>query len=140
MGILNWIFGEDKPERPKKIFISFSMKDVTARNNLVKQAKNKKSPFEFLDYSVKQPWEQAEWKRKCRTKIRRSDGVIVLLSKNTWHAGGARWEMKCAREERKPIIGMHIRKKDRGAIPTELKGKKIVDWSWVNLEEFIDNI
>ena len=53
MRLLDWLFGEDKPERRKKIFISFSMKDVEYRNHLVNQAKNKKSPFEFLDYSVK---------------------------------------------------------------------------------------
>lgn len=140
MGIFDWLFGEDKPERQKKIFISFSMKDVKYRNHLVKQAKNKKSPFEFLDYSVKQPWEQEEWKRKCRTKIKRCDGVIILLSKNIWHAGGARWEMKCAKQERKPIIGMHIKKNDKGAIPPELKGIKIINWSWTNLEQFIDSI
>tara|TARA_E500000318_G_scaffold111893_1_gene132429 strand:+ start:18148 stop:18573 length:426 start_codon:yes stop_codon:yes gene_type:complete len=139
LGILDWIFGEE-PERPKRIFISFSMKDSTYRDYLVRQARNKKSPFEFMDMSVKRPWKQSEWKKKCRTKIKRSDGVIVLLSKNTWQAGGARWEMKCAREENKPIIGMHIKKNDKGAIPPELKGEKVVLWSWSNLERFINNI
>lgn len=54
-----------------------------------------------MDMSAKSPWKQSEWKKKCRTKIKRSDGVIVLLSENIWHAGGARWEIKCAREEKK---------------------------------------
>jgi len=139
LGILDWIFGEE-PERSKRIFISFSMKDSTYRDHLVRQARNKKSPFEFMDMSVKRPWKQSEWKKKCRTKIKRSDGVIVLLSKNTWQAGGARWEMKCAREENKPIIGMHIKKNDKGAILPELKGEKVVLWSWSNLERFINNI
>jgi hypothetical protein len=136
---LDWIFGEEA-ERPKRIFISFAMEDLTYRDHLVNQARNKKSPFEFMDMSVKRPWKQSEWKKKCRTKIKRSDGVIVLLSKNTWHAGGARWEMKCAREEKKPIMGMHIKKNDKGAIPPELKGKRIVIWSWTNLERFVKNI
>ena len=139
MGIFDLIFGEEN-ERPKRIFISFSMKDVTYRDHLVRQARNKKSPFEFMDMSVKQPWKDSEWKKRCRTKIKRSDGVIVLLSKNIWHSSGARWEMKCAREEKKPIIGMHIKKNDKGAIPPELKGKRVVLWSWPNLERFINNI
>lgn len=139
MGIFDWIFGEET-ERPKRIFISFAMEDLTYRDHLVRQARNKKSPFEFMDMSVKRPWKQTEWKKRCRTKIKRSDGVIVLLSKNTWHAGGARWEMKCAREEKKPIIGMHIKKNDKGAIPPELNGKRVVLWSWSNLERFINNI
>ena len=139
MGFLDCIFGEED-ERPKRIFISFAMEDLTYRDHLVSQARNKKSPFEFMDMSVKRPWKQSEWKKKCRTKIKRSDGVIVLLSKNTWHAGGARWEMKCAREEKKTIIGMHIKKNDKGAIPAELKGKRVVTWSWANLERFVINI
>ncbi len=57
---------------------------------------------------VKKEWNKNEWKDRCRTKIKRCDGVIALLSKNTHQAGGARWEMKCAREERVRIIGMHI--------------------------------
>lgn len=139
MGFLDWIFGEES-ERPKRIFISFAMEDSEYRDHLVRQARNNKSPFEFMDMSVKKPWKQTEWKRRCRTKIKRSDGVIVLLSKNTWHAGGARWEMKCTRDEKKPIIGMHIKKNDKGAIPLELKGKRVILWSWANLERFINNI
>lgn len=48
--------------------------------------------------------------------------MIVVLSKNTWHSGGSRWEIKCAREEKIPVIGMHIKRNDKGAIPLELKG------------------
>lgn len=139
MGIIDWLF-DIEPDRKKRIFISFAMEDSDYRDFLVSQSKNKKSPFEFMDMSVKRPWKQAEWKKKCRTKIRRSDGVIVLLSKNTWRAGGARWEKKCAIEERKPIIGMHIKKNDKGAIPSELKGKRVINWSWNNIERFINTI
>jgi hypothetical protein len=63
-----------------------------------------------------------------------------LLSKNTHKASGARWEIKCAREERVKIIGMHIKKNDKGAIPIELKGEKIILWSWNNLEKFINQL
>ncbi len=43
----------------KRIFISFAMEDKTLRDFLVGQAKNEKSPFEFVDMSVKKPWESA---------------------------------------------------------------------------------
>jgi hypothetical protein len=90
--------------------------------------------------SVKTEWKQEEWKKKCRTKIKRCDGVIALLSKNTHKASGARWEMKCASEEKVKIIGMHIFKNNKGAIPIELKGKKVVLWNWNNLEKFINQL
>ncbi|PCJ24179.1 MAG: hypothetical protein COA97_10385 [Flavobacteriales bacterium] len=124
----------------KRLFISFAIEDSKYRNFLVAQAKNEKSPFTFVDMSVKQPWDEKEWKRKCRSKIKSCDGMIILLSKNTWHSSGSRWEVKCAKEERIPVVGMHIKKNDKGAIPPELKGKKIITWSWDKLEKTIDNI
>ena len=140
MGFFDWLLGNDENERSKRVFISFSMKDSEYRDHLVNQARSQKSPFEFMDMSVKEPWKEAEWKHRCRTKIKRSDAVIVLLSKNTWHSSGLRWEIKCALEEQKPIIGMHIKKNEKGAIPPELKGKRIITWSWVNLEKFVNGI
>ncbi|MCD8406264.1 TIR domain-containing protein [Tenacibaculum dicentrarchi] len=134
MGILNWLFEED---RKKRIFISFAIEDVKYRNFLVEQAKKEKSPFEFIDMSVKKAWKQSEWQKKCRTKIKGCDGVIVMLSKYSYHASGVRWEMKCANEEKIPIIGMHIKKNDKGAIPPELKRKKTIIWTWDNLEKEI---
>jgi hypothetical protein len=121
----------------KKIFVSFAIEDKKYRDFLVAQAKNERTPFSFVDMSAKEPWEEKVWKDKCRAKIQKCDGMIMLLSKNTWHAGGARWEVKCAREERVPVIGMHIKKSDRGAKPPELNGKKVIDWSWDNLDESI---
>jgi len=80
----------------KKIFISFAIEDKQYRDFLIAQSKNKRSPFSFLDMSVKKKWQEEVWKRNCRKKIRDCDGVIVLLSRKTYHAGGVRWEMKCA--------------------------------------------
>lgn len=140
MGLLDFLFGSDEKENRKRVFISFAIEDAEYRDYLVEQAKNKRSPFYFVDMSVKKKWKQSEWRDKCRTKIRRCHGVIALLSNNTFHAGGARWEMKCARQEGVKIIGMHIKKNDRNTIPPELQGKKIITWSWDNLEKFINQL
>ncbi len=139
MGLLDWLFRKDGDDK-KRIFISFAIEDAEYRDHLVQQARNNRSPFDFIDMSVKRKWNQVEWKRKCRTKIRRCHGMIVLLSKNTYKAGGARWEMHCAREEGIKIIGMHIKKNDKGKIPPELKGKKVIEWSWSNIENFINQL
>jgi hypothetical protein len=134
MGIFDWLFEE---ERKKRVFISFAIEDVKYRNFLVAQAKKENSPFEFIDMSAKKAWKQSEWQRRCRTKIKRCDGVIVLLSKNTYHANGVRWEMKCANEEKVKMIGMHIKKNVKGAIPPELNRKRKITWTWENLEKAI---
>lgn len=142
MGLFEWIFGteENNNERRKKVFISFAIEDIEYRNYLVEQAKKKNSPFYFIDMSAKKAWKQSEWKKRCRTKIKQCDGVIALLSKKTHLAGGARWEIQCAREEEVKIIGMHIFKNNKGAIPTELKGKRVIEWNWNNLEKFINQL
>ncbi|HEY4875443.1 MAG TPA: TIR domain-containing protein [Puia sp.] len=122
---------------PKKMFISFPIHDKKYKDFLVAQSKNERSPFDFVDMSVKEPWTEKVWKQKCRKEIRKCDGMIALVSKNTWHSSGSRWEIKCAKEEKVPVIGMHVKKKDKGAKPPELNGKKIIDWTWDNLSESI---
>jgi MTH538 TIR-like domain (DUF1863) len=134
--LFEWLFGKDKRKR-RKVFISFAIEDKKYRTFLVSQAKNERTPFEFTDMSVKQPWDEDEWKKQCRIKIKRCDSMIVLLSKNTWHSSGSRWEIKCAREEGIRIIGMHVKKDDKGAIPPELYGKRVIEWSWDSLEKFL---
>lgn len=124
----------------KRIFISFAIEDKVYRDYLVQQARNSRSPFTFIDMSVKKEWKHSEWQEKCRIKIKRCHGFIALLSKNTYRASGARWEIKCAKEEGLKIIGLHIKKNDKGAIPPELKGKKVVEWNWNNIERYINNI
>jgi len=142
MGLFDWLFNEKKTktQQRKRVFISFAVEDIEYRNYLVEQARSSRSPFDFIDMSVKKEWSQDEWKKRCRTKIKKSHGVIALLSKNTHKAGGARWEMKCAREEKIQIIGMHIKKNDKGAIPSELSGSMVIEWSWENLEKFINQL
>jgi len=129
---------QNNGDEKKKIFVSFAIEDRVYRDYLVGQARNDRSPFNFIDMSVKEPWDEAEWKRKCRSKIKGCDGMIVLLSKNTWHSSGTRWEIKCAKDEGIPIVGMHIKKENQGAIPPELYGKKIITWSWDKIEKSIN--
>jgi len=123
----------------KRVFISFAVEDKWARDYLVGQAKNDRSPFEFVDMSIKQPFDNM-WKIRCRERIKSCSGVIALLSKKTWNAEGARWEMKCAAEEGIPIIGVHIHKDEKGAIPPELKGKKVIEWTWTGIKRFLDSL
>jgi len=123
-----------------RIFISFAIEDAFYRNGLAKQAEDERSPFEFTDMSVKEPWEDS-WKTRCRTKIKGCDGVIALISTNTESASGARWEIKCAAEEGVPMIGAHIHKDvTRRYTPPEFVGYQVIDWTWEGLAKFIDGL
>jgi len=137
--IINWLLGTNKSKKARKrVFISFAIEDKEYRDHLVSQARSEHSPFDLIDMSVKKPWPDKEWKKRCRAKIKRCESMIALVSKNTWHSSGARWEIKCARQERIRVIGMHVKKNNKGAIPPELKGIKVIEWSWDNLKFFLN--
>ncbi|WP_207732220.1 TIR domain-containing protein [Heliobacterium chlorum] len=124
----------------KRIFISFAIEDKTLRDFLVGQSRNEKSPFEFVDMSVKQPWDSA-WKTKCRTKIKGCDGVIVIVTKNTKNADGQLWEIRCAKEEGIPCIGIWGNHDNRPTIlPDELKGVKVINWTWNNIANWLKSL
>jgi hypothetical protein len=124
----------------KRVFISFAApEDNYARDFLVGQARNNRSPFEFVDMSVKEPWSDL-WKTRCRTKIRGCNGLIALISKNTINATGARWEIKCAIEEGIPVIGVQISSDNKGIVPSELSGKRVINWTWEGIASFINSL
>src|SRR5262245_27050687 len=122
-----------------RIFVSFAIEDARYRTMLAGQAKNEDSPFEFVDMSVKEPWDE-RWKTQCRSRIRGCDGVIALLSWNTATADGQLWEMRCANEEGVPIIGVYIDKYNKPLVPEALIGKQVIEWTWDGIAEFIDGL
>jgi hypothetical protein len=124
----------------KRVFISFAVEDKRYRDFLVGQAKNENSPFEFVDMSVKEPWDNS-WKTNCRRKIKGCDGVIALVSRNTKNAAGQLWEVKCAKEEVIPIRGMYVDSSNKPAtLPQEFFGVRIMNWTWDNISSFINSL
>ena len=124
----------------KRIFISFAVEDTKYRDFLVGQSRNNQSPFEFFDMSVKEPWDDS-WKTRCRTKIKGCDGFIALISKNTYRADGARWEILCADQEQVPIMGIYCNSDDKPSlIPPEMNKYLIKNWTWDNIYRFIQNL
>jgi hypothetical protein len=55
--------------KTKRIFIAFAKEDERTRNLFSGQKVNTKTPFEFIDMSVKQPYDSA-WKTRTRTRIK----------------------------------------------------------------------
>lgn len=123
----------------KRIFISFAIEDRFARDNLAFQANQQRTPFDFVDMSVKEPWD-AQWKSQCRTRIKCCDGVVAMVSDNTHSAEGARWEIRCAYEESVPVLPLYIHDKGVSKVPPELVDKRIYHWTWENVKNFIDKL
>lgn len=117
----------------KVVFVAFAIDDERSRDHLKGQSLNTRSPFEYIDMSVKEAYDEA-WKDKVRARIRRSDGVLALVSANTLQSSGQKWEIKCAKEEGKPVRGMWIYKDDH----TRIDGLNTMDWTWDNIAAWID--
>ncbi|KQK26087.1 hypothetical protein AR438_10930 [Chryseobacterium aquaticum] len=119
----------------KIIFIAFAIEDERQRDFLKGQSLHPRAPFEFIDMSVKQAYDK-DWKDRVRTRIRRSDGVMVLVSRNSLTSSGQRWEIECAKEESKKILGIWAYTNDRTIIPS-ITTK---EWSDLNISNFIDSL
>lgn len=124
----------------KRIFISFAVEDEVLRNLLRGQSKNDNCPFEFVDMSVKQPWDSA-WKTHCRERIKGCDGVIVIITRNTTRASGEIWEVNCAQEEHIPCLGVWGHSNDHfRTLPPDLVPLRVVDWNWDTIAKWIATI
>lgn len=119
----------------KIVFIAFAIEDQRSRDLLKGQSLHARSPFEYIDMSVKEAYSE-DWKGKVRTRIKRSHGVIALISKNSIKSSGQRWEIQCALEESKPIIGVWAYSDDHSTVP----GLRAVVWTWDNIKRFIDSL
>ena len=119
----------------KIIFVAFAIEDERQRDFLKGQTFHSRAPFEFIDMSVKEAYE-TDWKDKVQTRIKRSHGVIALVSKNSKTSTGQAWELKCAQEEVKPIRGIWAYSNDR----TQLAGITTLEWSDANIKSFIDSV
>jgi len=119
----------------KVLFIAFAIEDEWARNLFTGQSVHPKTPFEIIDMSVKEPYDSA-WKEKVRARIKRSDGVIALVSKNSTNSTGQKWELDCAKEEKKKIKGFWILKDDF----TSITGVSSTSWTWEAVANFIDSL
>jgi hypothetical protein len=119
----------------KVVFVAFAIEDEKQRDLLKGQSLHPRAPYEFIDMSVKEAYDSG-WKDKVRTRIRRSDGVIVLVSKNSTSSTGQKWEIACAKEEGKKIRGIWAYSDDR----TEIQGVSTYTWSDANISNFIDSL
>ncbi|HEX8390355.1 MAG TPA: TIR domain-containing protein [Candidatus Saccharimonadales bacterium] len=121
----------------KSVFIAFSMDDEGSRNMFTGQRVHAGTPFEFIDLSVKERYESG-WKEKVTTRIRRSDGVIALISKNTPSSEGELWEIATAVAEGKPLLGIWLG--DYRTKPSEMGTAPCKIWTWDNVGDFIDSL
>lgn len=121
-----------------RVFISFDFDhDSDLKTLLVGQAKNRDSPFEITDASVKYHL-TGDWEAKVRGRIDRADQVIVLCGHHTDTATGVGKELAMAQELKKPYFLLKGRATGINKWPTTAKTTdKMYDWTWNNLKTLI---
>jgi hypothetical protein len=119
----------------KVIFVAFAIEDERIRDLIKGQALHTKTPFEYIDMSVKEAYDE-EWKKRVTTRIRRSHGVLAIVTKNSLTSTGQKWEIQCAKDEKKPLRGIWAFEADN----TDLVGVKTMAWTWENIATWIDSL
>jgi hypothetical protein len=116
--------GKNAVANLKIVFVAVAIEDVKIRDLIKGQSLHTDSSFEYVDMSVKEAYDE-DWKRRVRTRILRSDGVLAIISKNSLISTGQKWEIKCAQDEKKPLRGIWAYKDDR----TKVAGVNTIVWT-----------
>lgn len=119
----------------KVIFVAFAMEDERIRDMIKGQSLHTKTPFDYVDMSVKEAYE-TDWKNKVRTRILRSDGVLAIITRNSLSSTGQSWEIACAQELNVPVRGIWAYKEDH----TRVAGVQTMEWTWSNIGNWIDSL
>jgi len=120
-----------------KVFASFDFdRDRALRVLFIGQSKLPASPFEVVDYSLKEAAPEATWEKKARERIERADVLVVLLGPKTRRAPGVRKEVamaKAAGLRRIQLMGYDYGSRD-WAVEGGGRGYR---WTWRNLEHLL---
>jgi len=121
---------------PPRAFISFEMEDRWARGFLAQQAKDKRNDIEFVDYSVKSPFDSS-WKTNCRERIARTRGTIVLVGSTTWTSEAVAWEIAETTRQGHFLFGIQINHDETYTLPTGLPQKNVIRWDFEQIASWL---
>lgn len=124
-------------QKKKRVFVSFDFDhDKTLKDFIIGQARNSDSPFDVADHSLKEAAPRADWEKKARAAISRSDVFIVMLGSKTRSASGVKKEVQMARDLKKKrfqIIGYQNGSADWAVAG----GGRVYRWNWANLKKLL---
>lgn len=130
------------PEK-RSVFISFAGEDLKQINALRAQAKIEDSSLEFVDRSLKDPFESknAEYiQRGIRERIRQASVTLVLVSDSTAQSKWVNWEIEESIRQGKGVIAMYSGDTPPSTLPSLIRKNKIkvVPWNHETLMKEIE--
>jgi hypothetical protein len=114
----------------KRVFISFHAEDEAQVELLRQQAKNEQSDIAFIDYSIKEPFDE-KWKTQAAERIKQSSVFICMIGPETYKREAVIWEINKAYELGKKVIGVRIYRNENHQVPKPLQdhNAKIINWN-----------
>ena len=125
------------PVKRRRVFLSFQAEDLDSVNLFRGQAKNENSELDFIDFSLRAPFnsENADYiKRGIRDRISASSTTIVLLGKNTHNSEWVDWEIRESLKQNKKVVVVTLVNDSTCKLPNACKEAGLVPVSW-NHEE-----
>jgi len=132
------------PEPRRKVFISFDSDDLDKKRLLVGQAKNENSELDFIDFSLKVPFnsDNAEYiRRGIRERISQSSVTVVLVTDLTHRSDWVNWEIKESLRQNKGVVVVDHRSDTSSRMPSEVRDNrdriKVVSWNHQEINDAI---
>ena len=123
----------------RNVFINFDVDDEGMVNLLRHQAKNDRFPFEFRDYSVKDPFEEG-WKDEVSNLISLSSAAIVAIGENTHESKAVNWEIDEAHYQGKMVIGILLHRDEEHEIPPAMyEDDDITYWDTAEIARLLED-
>ncbi|MFC6158912.1 TIR domain-containing protein [Kribbella jiaozuonensis] len=122
---------------PPRAFVSFEMEDKWARDFLSQHAKDKNNAIEFVDYSVKNPWDNS-WKTNCKIRIGQTKGTIVLIGPTTYQSEAVLWEIAETARQGNYAFGIQINKDKTHTIPAGLGPENVIRWDFAQIVKWLN--
>jgi hypothetical protein len=136
------IRGSDQPQR-RNVFISFANEDLALVNFLRGQAKNENSNLDFIDRSLRDPYdsENVEYiRRGIRERIRQTSVTVCFITENTAQSKWVDWEIRESISLGKGVVAMYQGEKPPSRLPPAIRefGIKLVPWRQAELTAVIN--
>jgi len=132
---------QDTPRR--RVFISFQNDDLNEVNLFRGQAKNENSELDFIDSSIRVPFnsENAEYiKRGIRDRIDQCSVTVVFIGKNTHKSEWVDWEIRESIKRGKGVVAVKSSDDPSIKIPKAITENniKVVSWRHAKIKDAIE--
>jgi hypothetical protein len=128
------------PEPRRRVFLSFRGEDKTLVDLFRGQARNENSDLDFIDFSLRAPFnsENAEYiRRGIRERIIQSSVTVVLITDSTYESEWVDWEIRESVRLGKGVVGVKLKDDPSIRIPEAIKehGFRVVGWNHAEIRQ-----